>query len=635
MSIQNTGTTIRLARKEAGLTQEKLSEGICSVTMLSQVENGARGISSSAFEALMTRAGKSVKAIPCFTNRDDFDCFYSLKKAHFYISCWQFQNAYRELEFVESLHWANSKLHYAEWLLLHAKIQFYSGQGNHEHNYHMLLECLSVTNPQLSVSDFASRLLSLIEIETVIMIAHESLYTNHAESSYRICTQLIQYIEHSHFSNMDKTRLLAETNIILAKYYLSKKQYEFILPTIEFHRKEMALLHMDMPLLQLTFLNALCLYHLGRQDDALHFFKVTLYSAHCIGSYYYTICVHYIQDNLKALCTDELFPLDDIPSQHYPEKSLVDASTFSDGTYDLHSSSALTIGRLIREMRKEQNLSQQVLCQGLCSKAKLSKIESDKQQASILLIEALLQRLGISERYFTFWGSDRENEFHDLKFKAIHFQQLRADDLKKYLQRMEELTTEEDILQKQFIQLRKAFFCPTPEERLSLLFEALHYTLPDFDISRIHEYRLSWAELTALNVISKIYAETSDGIKSIYYFTQLCDYYKMTVHDVLLRSNTYCGTRNMYCYSLYKLKHYSSILHTFGSSFDDLYGSSILSFGSFLFYYSQAQGECNHIDKAELYGYYACAMEYLMCIDANADGLKQYLYDDFSISLNI
>lgn len=38
MSIHNAGTAIRLARKEAHLTQEKLSEGICTPSMLSQIE---------------------------------------------------------------------------------------------------------------------------------------------------------------------------------------------------------------------------------------------------------------------------------------------------------------------------------------------------------------------------------------------------------------------------------------------------------------------------------------------------------------------------------------------------------------------------------------------------------------------
>ena len=102
MAVQNAGTIIREARLKAGLSQEKLSEGICSVLSLSRIERGSAGVSPSTFQALMAHAGVPCEAYPIFANRTDFDCFYTLKRARFYLDCWQLKEAYKELESVEN-----------------------------------------------------------------------------------------------------------------------------------------------------------------------------------------------------------------------------------------------------------------------------------------------------------------------------------------------------------------------------------------------------------------------------------------------------------------------------------------------------------------------------------------------------
>ena len=54
------------------------------------------------------------------------------------------------------------------------------------------------------------------------------------------------------------------------------------------------------------------------------------------------------------------------------------------------------IGRLIGELRKEAKIPQKRLCKGLCSVQLLSKIELEERTPDMLLLEALMQRLGKS-----------------------------------------------------------------------------------------------------------------------------------------------------------------------------------------------------------------------------------------------
>lgn len=56
----------------------------------------------------------------------------------------------------------------------------------------------------------------------------------------------------------------------------------------------------------------------------------------------------------------------------------------------------INVGELIGKLRREKNISQSALCHGLCSVQLLSLIERGERIPDILLLEALLQRLGKS-----------------------------------------------------------------------------------------------------------------------------------------------------------------------------------------------------------------------------------------------
>ena len=54
MSVQHAGSIIRQARLNAGLTQEQLSDGVCSTLSLSRIENGSAGVSPATFPVSYT-----------------------------------------------------------------------------------------------------------------------------------------------------------------------------------------------------------------------------------------------------------------------------------------------------------------------------------------------------------------------------------------------------------------------------------------------------------------------------------------------------------------------------------------------------------------------------------------------------
>ena len=632
MSIFSAGKTIKEARLKAGKTQEQLSEGICSVLSLSRIENGSAGVSPVTFQALMSHAGVPCELYPIFANRTDFDCFYTLKRAQFYLDSWQLGEAYNELKKVEASNFANNKLYYQEWLYLHGSIQVKSGYDNHNEILAIFKESLFVTRPELDFSDIKNLLLSITEIRVLTEIAHEMLYTDMEDEAYLICSQIKNYIKHTEMDYLSRDRLNAECAIVYTKYLLKTKDYKTALKTADLHRHRLVENSEFNSLLELTFLTSLSYHYMGNEKESYRYFKNTFYSAHSVESCFATVCKDFvIKHNIFSL-DEYLLNMDEIPMVYFPVKKATNIVDLSDGTYDFSSPDILTIGKLIKELRKEQKLSQIVLCQGLCSKSKLSKIENETLQPDIFLTEALLQRLGISERVLSFWGNERESALYELKFKLAHSRLLTNTQRKKYIDDFRSLLSKDDNILMQISDFDCTAFIQGPNEKILNLRHALSYTLPDFDIRRITDYRLSDMELCILSSIAFGY-RTIDFRKGNTIFSRLIDYIALIKPDTMLTNLILPLIMYKYFNYLYLDHHYSDLVNLFNSLKLTIFKNKLSGWGYILFYYCQSLGEIGQYNLALKYATYSCNIQELYELMPNSDVLRKYLFQDFSIEI--
>ena len=633
MGVRNAGKAIREARLKAGLTQEQLSEGVCSVLSLSRIENGSAGVSPVTFQALMAHAGAPCEVYPIFAGRTDFDCFYTLNRARFYMDSWQLDYAFKELNKIEDLHFANNKLYYQEWLSLYGRLLVRSGCKNHSAIYDLFSMALHITRPQIDYSDFRHLLLSIVEIELLIDIAQELLYLGKCDLCYSICSQIASYLTNAEIDYLKKDYLYAEYAIVYTKYLLEMKDYKKALSIADHHRHKMVQNSEDSPLLELTFLTSLGYYYTGEVETAYTYFKNAFYAAHSIDSYYAVMCRNYVLNEHMFVLDDYLSQMDDIPQITFPMKKAINTSDLTDGTYDFFSTDVLTIGRLIHELRTEQGLSQTILCQGLCSKSKLSKIENESLQPDVFLTEALLQRLGISERGFTFWGSERESKIYELRFKLIHLQLGNYSKQHSLLVSLENLLQQTDILSRQFYLFHCAIWENKPQKRIVLLYEALYCTLPDFHILNIHNYRLTWNELTILNNIAYQYLLTDTPYIGSQILQKLLEYNKISHLDILFQQTIFPISLYMLSRSFYNQKRFQELSSVLTHENKCLLKSKMNAFSSFLFYYCQGMAECANLDVATQFATYSCSINELLELSANSAILREAFQTSFLITL--
>lgn len=632
MSVQNAGIAIREARLTAGLTQEKLSEGVCSVLSLSRIENNTAGVSPATFQALMARAGAPTEAFPAFANRADFDCFYSLKRASFYLDSWQLASACQELDKIESQNWADNKFYYQEWLYLHGRLQFRSGCGSHEHIYSLLLAAIHVTRPDFARPDSSSLLFSINEIRILTSLAQELLSLGQADGYASLCAQLNSYLSDTHIMYVEKDRLLAELSVVSAKSLLTAGDYSAALELAETHRHKMMQNMTDAPLFELTFLAGVCHHCIGNPKDALSLFKTVFYAAHSIESCYATTCKRFLENELRLVLPIDTALFPDIPLVSYEQKQAVDTVTLGDGTYDLFAPDALSLGRLIRELRMEKKIPQPKLCLGLCSKSKLSKIENETLWPDVLLAETLLERLGISSDVFTFFGDKREAALYELRIRMIRIRKSEYAHMPVYINEMSELITEKDTLYLQYLSLKKARLIDNPSDKMKELEHVLSITLPDFQLYTLSNYYLSWTELTILNSLCNTCAE-DNPVTGIQYFYKSLEYQTHSDVDILLLKRTLPVSIGMMIHWLYLQKRYTEIIEL-SKNFSSLVMKSTLYFTAKAYaYLCQTLGDTRSFADATRFFQYAYYCSSITDASAAMQDITHEIYDKYGIEV--
>lgn len=513
------------------------------------------GVSPSTFQALMEHAGAPCETYPVFENWNDFRCYFHLKHARFHLDAWQLDAAYEELREVEKTNWNQNKLYYQEYLFLHGMLQFRSGNANHQELYQLFLDALQLSRPELQLDNFKNLLLSIVEIELLIYLARTVLYISRTDMCLHICTQLQEYLENSHITFLEKNKLLAEFSVVYTQYLIDTKDYSRAFTVADANRHQMVVERSNPSLLELSFLTGICQWFLGRREEAQKMFKSVFYSAHAIQSSY-TVAVRKIVERIMGSTLPEnFFVLPDIPCKAYPPAKVISADTLSEGTFNIYSPEVVTIGKLIRALRLEQGVSLKVLSQGLCSISKLSKIENETLQPEVILAEALLQRLGFSEREFTFWANTRDAKFYELKFQLMRSRYLPDVDSRKTLEKLKDFLTKQDKLYEQFYWYMVGQHTADKDQKRAYFKQALDITLPDFDFKNILSYRLSWMELTILNNIAYSYVNTDEVYIGLELFKKILEYFQTIDLDTILQAHTYPATIHFYIRAL-DCQHY-------------------------------------------------------------------------------
>lgn len=141
----------------------------------------------------------------------------------------------------------------------------------------------------------------------------------------------------------------------------------------------------------------------------------------------------------------------------------------------------------IRYLRKKYQFSQKQVCEGICSIATFSRIETGEREYEQILIETLLGRLGRSKSYFEVVLDSEDYQREEMKEKIESaIKEHNAKQAKKYLQIYDDNIHHKHKLHKQYIKycqamiLKESNIMHSEQQIIDLLEQAICYTRSDY-----------------------------------------------------------------------------------------------------------------------------------------------------------
>lgn len=201
------------------------------------------------------------------------------------------------------------------------------------------------------------------------------------------------------------------------------------------------------------------------------------------------------------------------------------------------------IGEVIRQRRMELGLTQEELCEGIYEPPTMSRIETGRQTPSRTKLNILLQRLGLpDDRYYALL-SDNETKIADLQKEIVSCNVLgKQEKGLEMIKELEEITDPQDTTIQQFI-LRSKVILGKPEngeikpysfeQKLEMLFRAIHLTAPSFNIEEIDQGLYGLDEVKVINQIAGVFSDAGQNKKAIDIYYQLLKYIKKHFQNIL------------------------------------------------------------------------------------------------------
>ena len=220
------------------------------------------------------------------------------------------------------------------------------------------------------------------------------------------------------------------------------------------------------------------------------------------------------------------------------------------------------INFFLNAMRKEQGLTLEY-AEGLCGKGELNRIEKGERIPPKLLLEALLERLGVSLEYYGVLYSKRGYELEQRKQQIQELLNNRLfHEVEQQIQELEEALLQEENLsiekfqgsldKKSVWKLWKQFFCHVnlclrlgkgiPAEELKEgTVEAIRLTVPGFPDRITKTTRYGKEEVSLLSFYGDLLWQTGKQKDSLSLYEYLCDYAWEKIADRTEKVKIYPG----------------------------------------------------------------------------------------------
>ena len=276
-------------RVQAGLSMDRLCEGICAKSSLSNIINNKQQGSPYALEAMMERLGRNVdKYINTFLGKTDFYNKQKRDNANALIANFEFDQGRKLLEELEG------EKHFQKYVgkqfleLGYARIygqkmwktpETADGPGYIK----MLEDIIRMTNKKFDLRMVAATRLTYNEVVAVNRIANSYYYMGEMQKCMRLQEKLIESMDTYYVDGAAKMRMYTAILHNYTNNLVTEERYKEAIPLIE-KGEDLSLLYMQFkPLPSYAANRANYLYHTGEKEKSLAYHALAYYGSELIG----------------------------------------------------------------------------------------------------------------------------------------------------------------------------------------------------------------------------------------------------------------------------------------------------------------------------------------------------------------
>lgn len=225
MGKNTLGEIIYQLRKKAGLTQEDLSEGICSPISISRIENGKQMPSSKVLERILERLGTSTYQL-CnvyFENEYQEDLNQTLSEIEAMISAEDFDSARKALQNLPMNKMDAGSFQRTK--MLHVAICM-KENTNDQNPEDELMDSLKLTKPEIDLFHCRDELFSPTEINILVMITTAKYMADKNLEAIRLGEEVMFALERSQSRLLDFDILQINLAHNLSQILRSENRYQ-------------------------------------------------------------------------------------------------------------------------------------------------------------------------------------------------------------------------------------------------------------------------------------------------------------------------------------------------------------------------------------------------------------------------
>lgn len=191
-------------------------------------------------------------------------------------------------------------------------------------------------------------------------------------------------------------------------------------------------------------------------------------------------------------------------------------------------------GDIIRTRREQLGLTRKSLCEGICSEFSLLRIENGTQFPSYWTIRTLLERLGLSSQGIQVPISKSDCDVLNLQYQIrSSVTRHKYEETLSTIAELERKIDQKDCFGQQFLlqyqaiagNMKDGEAVPfEPEAKLNLLLQAIHLTIPQFELDKFAQKWMSIQEVHIIQEIAVTLSEQGQRRESIDLLYQLLKY---------------------------------------------------------------------------------------------------------------